>query len=524
MQPFSLPALGSYKQAQAPAASAARDALVKWSFVAIVAIASLWMQLSVFLNHDVAWVLWGARQMLGGETWGRDIIEPNPPLAWYLSMPAAWLAQTFGTPIVATFQLMVAGAALASVAAFDRLARSARPARYARSYLPMLIAALFLLLFPYRDFGQREHLMLIAALPYLALTASRCMGRVSISCAAAIGVGVAAGLGFALKPHFLAVPLLAEIAVLFAVRRWTSVFRPETIAIGAVIGTYGLWVLLFVPDYMATVVPLAQAIYWSFDVPLSRLLSPVILPVVAMVWAATMLRRSPRSLPLVICAATAGFLLSYVAQHKSYSYHLLPVTAGAALTIATLLSGSNLSRKRRMTASLMLALLLVQPTLNTGNWLLRNGPGGPRAATQSRLIEAIDREAGDGRFLVVAVHPFPAFPTALYSQAEQVSRTNSHWFLPAVVQLRNGAIAPDPGALGVAERNAREFVLRDLSHKPDLVIIDTDSARHTVGKRNFDFLSFYQEDEQFRAAWVPYREIAPLEGFRLFVRREGQGQ
>ena len=525
MQPVSLPALepGRQMEMSAPASSARAD-LVKWFLVALITLVALSMQLHAFPNHDVAWVLWGAREMLGGAAWGRDIIEPNPPLAWYLAMPSAWFAGMLGTPLGATFQVMVAGVALCSVAAFDKLARSDPHARHSRSYLPTLVAALFLLLLPYRDFGQREHLMLIGALPYVALGALRCSGGVAMPRAASLAIGVAAGLGFALKPYFLAAPLFLEIMVLIVLRRWTSALRPEVVAIAAVVGLYGLFVLLFVPDYMANVVPLAQAIYWSFDVPLDRLLVPLIPPVIAIVLTGTTLWRSPRRLPLILCAATAGFLLSCLLQHKAYSYHLLPVTAGAAIATAAALSDSRLSLMSRTAASFMLAILLFQPVLQTGYWWRLNQPGGPHAILQSQLIDAVDRHAAGGSFLVVAVHPFPAFPTGLYTKAKPVSRTNSQWFLPAVLQLRNGASAPAPGALEVAERHAREFILHDLSHAPDLVIIDTDSARHTVSPADFDFLSFYQEDARFRAAWVRYREVEPLDGYRLFIRRGEQGR
>ena len=158
----------------------------------------------------------------------------------------------------------------------------------------------------------------------------------------------------------------------------------------------------------------------------------------------------------------------------------------------------------------------------TGQWWRLNGPGGVNFVGQSRIVETVDSYAGGGRFLVVAVHPLPAFPTALYVRAAQVSRMNSQWFLPAVVQLRSGRAGPFPGALASAERNARAFILDDLSRHPDLVMIDTDSARHTVSRPDFDFLAFYNEDPRFRAAWAPYREVQPLYGYRLFVREGAQ--
>ena len=83
--------------------------------IAVPTTLALAIQLSTYPNHDVAWVLWGAREMMHGAIYGRDIIEPNPPLAWYLSMPTNALATALGVPLDIPFRLalMVGGVASA---------------------------------------------------------------------------------------------------------------------------------------------------------------------------------------------------------------------------------------------------------------------------------------------------------------------------------------------------------------------------------------------------------------------------
>jgi hypothetical protein len=118
-----------------------------------------------------------------------------------------------------------------------------------------------------------------------------------------------------------------------------------------------------------------------------------------------------------------------------------------------------------------------------------------------------------GRFLVAGVHPYPEFPLAIYSRGTWAARTNGQWFLPAVTQLRARGVYDSS-----AERHAREFMLRDLGTKPDLVLIDTNSRGHTTGPADFDFLKFYEEDPSFRIAWSSYGEIDRIGQFRQFVR------
>jgi hypothetical protein len=128
----------------------------------------------------------------------------------------------------------------------------------------------------------------------------------------------------------------------------------------------------------------------------------------------------------------------------------------------------------------------------------------------------LNEHAPHGRWLLAAVHHYPAFPTAIYTNTKYVSRTNSQWFLSAVVQLRDKSVT-SPHAASI-ERHAREFILRDVRQKPDVVFIDTNSARHTMASPNFKFLTFFEEDPAFRAEWLHYREIEPIGPYRQFLR------
>jgi hypothetical protein len=225
-----------------------------------------------------------------------------------------------------------------------------------------------------------------------------------------------------------------------------------------------------------------------------------------------------------MCAASVGFMVSFWIQHKGYSYHLLPVAAGAAISLGAALENRYVPKRPFLLAQILLALTLLQPLTATIHWWRDFRSDGDRAIEQDRLIAAVNRYASGGKFLVVAVHPYPAFPTALYANALQVSRTNSQWFLPAVVELRSNLGYHGRDALLAAELNARAFMLHDLMRKPDLVLIDRNSARHTMARSDFDFLAFYREDARFRQAWASYREIDGVHGYRLFVRKRGQGQ
>ena len=491
----------------------ARDRRI-WSMLPIAGVliaAALYLQLSTYPNHDVAWVLWGTREMLNGAKWGVDIIEPNPPLAWYLSMPSTLIAGWLSVPLDWTFKVVVAVAAAISAMVFATL--SSAESRFRRAFL-CAVSATCLLLLPGREFGQREHLAAIAVLPYLALAGRRASGEGNPSAGATIAIGLAMGLGVALKPFFLAVPLLVELVVQLTSDRRPRLFRAENVASAALVAGYALLLILFGRQYLAEVVPLANEIYWSFNRSMRDIAEDIYPSLMAVIAFAAYAAYKKDRQSLILFAAYCGFAISDILQRKGYPYHLLPVIILAVLMLAHMsTTGLRLVRGLALFVMTTFSLSIIQPPLS---WWTANKPGGSRAGEVDGFREAIARHARNSRFLVVAVHPYPSFPTAIYTPAHYVSRTNSQWFLPAVEQLREGiATRTDRAAI---ESHAREFIMHDLAAKPGLVLIDRNAARHTVGSKDFDILAFYQEDPGFRQVWRHYREIESIGQFRQFVR------
>ena len=62
---------------------------------------------------------------------------------------------------------------------------------------------------PGQDFGEREHLLLLLALPYLLLAAARAVGR-EIPASHAVAIGLLAAAGLLIKPHFVLLWLAIE--------------------------------------------------------------------------------------------------------------------------------------------------------------------------------------------------------------------------------------------------------------------------------------------------------------------------
>jgi hypothetical protein len=494
----------------------------------------IWMQTRVHLNHDVAWITHGAGWLLEGRQFGRDIIDVNPPLIWYVSLPAAWLVKLGACGEAEAIRAYVWTLCVASLLLCHRLMRPQREAGNGlEAYALLTGAALAMAVFPGAAFAQREHLAFVLGLPYCLLAASRWQGTVP-SRALAITVGALAGIGFGFKPWFLAVPLLLEISHLAHTRRWRDTWRPETVALAAVLFAYLLAVVLFAPDYLRVVVPMGAATYWAYDgsVPAWNFLEPAAVPACLALALFAMARRFP-SQALALSAALAGFAFSHWAQRKGFAYHAFPALAVsltlfcyaagvAARSLRQLRLAVSSPVKTAMAACLLLVAgnflrIWVEPVTD---WLTRyDARTGSIGMFRAELIARIDAALPRGGYVYAfSSHPFPAFPTLSYTAAEWASPMVAQYGLPAFFAR---AQVQDPVRLAALDRAVqaqRDQVLRDFTaHSPDLVLLQTGARMGIRGK--VDDIAFYSEDPRFAEIWRHYAEVRGLGSLRVFMRR-----
>lgn len=476
-------------------------------------------QAATFLNHDVGWVLYSTGMLLRGAVYGRDIIEPNPPLIWWISSGPAYIAQQFALPVWTVYRLFVVVLVLLCLFVSDRFLVAGRATRATRAAF-LITAAYLFTISPSRDFGQREHLAVMLVLPYLFAVAQRMNGKeIGSGCGAAIGA--AAGLALALKPYFIGVPVLLEVILLLRTRSFRLLLRPEAIGATLAIAVYAAAVIVFARPWLASAAPDILRVYWAFEVPASGQFLPLLKRfVLAIIGVCIVVKMKTNDFAYVLIAASIGFALAAILQGKYYTYHIYPIYS--LLALALVVSFGSLPRKWRLPMVAILLGMFVQDTiLSTRTLMTRSSRGaiGQEYASMVGFVEA--NTPRDGAFLAVSTHPYPGFPTALYAGRRWASTSNSQIFMPAVVRLREQGPQPDSELQSFAERKAREAINRDLAGKPELVLIDQRSNRHAIGQSRFDYLKFFMEDPAFRSSWSNYVP-APHSprGFAAFVRKK----
>ena len=474
------------------------------------------------VNHDVAAVLSFAERWLAGEQLYVDLIDVNPPLVFVLNLVPAGLARVTGLGGVAALQLCLVALGFAlwrlALAVRDRAAEG-RVERTLLDVLPGLVA-----FGAGYDFGQRETLMAAMALPYLLAAARRMEGeRPRWGVVAAL----VAAVGFGLKPHFLAVPALVELAVLVARRRalGAALRDPAPWAMAAVWALYLASLPVLFPDYLGAVVPLVLEYYLANggQTPLSLLMIPrlgtavaFLLPLVAMafLWGGGLAR--------VLALAGLGALASALAQHKGWSYHIMPIElftcSLAVLLAARWLDGLRPRFPVRVAAGLGWLFVLYLVAAGEAPWNELTW----RQSDAHALTRMLREHAEGERVLVLSPGIAPIYPALNYARARMTLRTMNIWLLEGAYQAcpANGRRYRETWEMGRPEFFVYRTVAEDFARAPPAaVVLDEMAAIPECGGAAFSLEAYFSRHPLFAEVWSHYVEVGRHGRYTVYARR-----
>ncbi|MGG5820175.1 hypothetical protein [Falsiroseomonas sp. HW251] len=490
--------------------------------------AFLLMVLAPPLNHDVAAILNFAERWVVGERLYRDLIDVNPPLIFMLTAIPAFIDRW--TPLDGAQALLLC--VLACCVAAWRMTARLRQGRLEGPLEAAVLDALVPLacVFPAYDVGQREHLMALFAIPYAFLAARRIDGMAT-SRRLAWTVTMAAALGFALKPHFLAVPALVEALVL--VRRGPRAWLRDPLPWGmaALWVVYAASVPLLFPTYLNNVVPLVIGYYLGsgglgpFDVLLSEKLGAAVLLLAAL--APFALRRYAGATAQALLAVGLGSVASAWVQHKGWSYHVVPIAMASTL-LGGVLAARWLDRAlppaRAASAApgLALAVAVAVAMLHIRGespwrqiWYDETAGG--------ELTRVLRREVAGERLLVLTPDIYPVYPALNYARARSTLRFMNLWLLVgAYPDCPEGA----PRYRDTWEMSRPEFlvyrtVAEDFARAPPAgVLVAKNPGIPRCGADEFDFVDYFSRHPAFSETWRHYTRIVHMDTYLLYLRED----
>jgi hypothetical protein len=489
----------------APLAPAPIAALL-WPWVPLVAVllGALAMRDLATPNADVTWLITLAEKALAGERLYVDVWEINPPASIFLYVVPVALAHLAGVPPELVVDSAVFGAAGASLWLAGRILTRAGLLDSVDRPSVTALAALILTVVPAHIFGQREHIVVIAVLPALAVLAARATGRTP-ELAAIVVAGISAGIVMVVKPYFVLAIGPATLAVAVSTRSLRALFIPESWIAGSIVVLYGAVVVFAYPHYIDDVVPIAGDTYLALRLSLWTLLGR--LPA-GMLWATAIgliVLAHPRTFVIPafrpILAAAFGFGLAYLVQGKGWGYHAYPAIALALLvlaiawtsrpTAAPSLVGSSEDRIKRVSIALLSAVVVASTT-----WWMS------LAVDLSDLVRPIRASKANPTMLAISSDIAVGHPLTRQVGGRWVSRVASLWITAGVLNRRTrGPIeAATAARLDRHAAHDRATLIDDISReRPDIILVD---------RAPFDWLAWAERDPALSRLLQNYHEVA----------------
>lgn len=521
-----------------PAASPADHVALFASLASFVALAAHFGAHRFRINWDCAYLLEAGRALADGGVLYRDFVDPNPPLIMLLMSIPARISNATGAHLFTTFHFLVLACALASFLTMRRLlARAPEPLASRRDRVLLPFALFQLGLAYWNEFGQREHLFVIAAMPFFVARALRWEGEAfrarHNTLARHMALALVAGIGACIKPHFFLVPLAMEIAFAIAHRRVRTLFAAEMWAFAAVPIAYLAWMWLgsepVRTEYFGRWLPFFASTYYAMNTDLPRAWKIAPNLVVPAAFALVIARRA--SGPAARFAAgwlgaAAGALAAFVAQENGFTYHIIPYAAAWMMLLGVLLATIPLGWSgARAVSPAMVGLLAATGIVLWPLWPNAWPDRGAFAHARERaaVIERWSRP-GDA-VLILSPSLLYAFPMVRAMDRRPATRFGCLFMLGGLYgDVRGESGAPFPYRSFDTATDFERAFLRDLASdirrdRPSVVMIEHGSWCHGC-PRGFDVFDYLTANGFVAVALADYRFVGRIPEFAVLVRAD----
>jgi hypothetical protein len=456
-----------------------------WRLGLVIIALAILQQCAGHLNGDTAWFITFAEKYLSGLRPYVDICDPNPPFAFLAYTPAAG-AGVFGIKPEFAVVFMTFTGSGAALFVCGRILRQGG-CLAANETVPLWNAVVYsILLAPAFCFAEREHLALLALLPFLSALMVRARGR-SLAFSGSLAAGLGAGICCLFKPYFLLPLGMAALTAAWHRKDVRLLLSPEFLIAAVLCLAYTVLIIISFPAFLSNTLPVIAAVYRPARDDFRHLLgSPLFLAnsiLLAALWLVS--RAGAKDARVAILAmASAGFLLTFLIQGKGWMNHAYPGMALALLASALFLGRSGgaaealdqpgaffINRRRRF------ALYIVLPALCVSPFLFGLGEEWPGKEEYPGLAAAVAQVApARPKIAALAEQLDVGHPLVRHLGGTWIGRQNCLWISWGVKYLLSrGNIDPAGRATLMAflHQDEVEFAEDLRLGRPDILLVET---------------------------------------------------
>ncbi|WP_170605559.1 GtrA family protein [Ruegeria arenilitoris] len=447
------------------------------------------------INHDTAWYLVATRNWLSGAQLYVDIVEVNPPLNFYLTVPVVFLAEWLSMSETNAQYLTLSILMAFSLVWVWNLLQQYSELDWGRQFLMLIAAAVAMAVPAVSSSGQREHLMVIFTMPYL-------FGHIVMQGAGtgkeSVGRAAFAAIGICIKPHFVLIPIALTITEMFLKRSLKPGVSASNVTLFAIGGVYLVAAATLHPEYFTEILPIATSVYGAYrfnDATVIRLVVPAIPLLFLAASVLAVLYGRGRMAALPFAAVLAGCVIYFV-QWTGFGYQAVPIHAFAIVGFMWLILQARLNW---LLASVSALGLVACVSLAFQKGFYRND------LTES-FLSILSAETPEPRIMVFSSSLAPSFPLVLEADAVWTSRYPALWLVPGAangLRVENCEANSERCAKlnKIQSRTRTEIVDDFVGNSPNFLVFDNTPP---FVFQPFNFIEFLEKDQRFTEAMNRY--------------------
>ncbi|MDB5490917.1 MAG: putative rane spanning protein [Micavibrio sp.] len=488
-------------------------------FLPVLGYSGLTLCLFFYMNHriqpDMAWLMIAAKRLAAGGTMSTDFYETNPPLSVLFYIIPALTSEylSFLPPYLSPllFSVILYFMSVASVAFLVRQMRLFETGF--RRYCVYCYAAA-LIIIPLLCFGQRDHVVAMALLPFMLVQWSLTQ-RIVLNSWLKWPVLIIGSIVILLKPPCGLVPVLMLADRFYRQRRFSIVFDPDVLALASALSLYLVAIFIFFPDFISNILPDDLVLYIMIRLQSVAMLTGTLVFLSAglglLLWSMPADSTEPWAGVFILTALLC--LVSYYVQGKGFYYHLVPFLIFSSMAMAFVFyqfaasfygRGDWKTELFSFIAFVVCLFGLTRPPLT----LLTHAD-----FQNSVLVKTIQNKCGPDCSFFMFNDALEIFaPVSLYAKREFGSRFSVYWFLPGILQEQNSLTKnPDDKELSANLKKHREkytqIVAEDFKrYKPQLILIGDCTIYNTADHHCIvSFAEFFSTNREFRRQWSHYK-------------------
>ncbi len=403
----------------------------------------LHLQLSAITPGDAAFLIHGARQLLNGHSMVDYYYDTNLPMSFLVYTPIMLLEQVLHIPaymVSNIYTLIVIIIALISMRLSLRLDKDLSPNT---KFLALSSAALAMTIPIITEFGQKDHLIAIALIPFIIAQRSITQNPNNQKIGTLVTLCLFTPF-ILIKPHYGLIPTAIILHRFITQKRLNTAFDYDVVSLAIGTITYITYTYTFHFDFIDEILPMAYGLYASQPISNDTILNAciffafttIIYGIIKFTSTKTDKEEKEKELALFFSIAAALSIIPFGLQNKGFSLHLIPTIVLLVTSLGIYLNVIIQKRIPTIASTIVFSLLLYGYIY--GTYLSRGYPVTHKNYQKSDIAKIIEKHTDDYDSLFIEDNTTCAlFTSALYTNNIIASRFPSMWGINGALSINN---------------------------------------------------------------------------------------